>query len=143
MCRILYPIKIISFETFRDVVCLPKYNKLNYICVFQYLGCAMARAVSRRPLTAAAWVRARVNPVGFVVDKVALGQVFLRVLRFSPVNIIALSLIHFIHLFSPGDEQEARKSGRSSVRRQSEYQNTRIAVFVLLISFTAIFSCLQ
>jgi hypothetical protein len=26
--------------------------------------------------------------VGFVVDKVALGQVFLRVLRFSPVNII-------------------------------------------------------
>jgi hypothetical protein len=33
-------------------------------------------------LTAAAWVRAQVNPVGFVVDKVALGQVFLRVLRF-------------------------------------------------------------
>jgi hypothetical protein len=26
--------------------------------------------------------------VGFVVDKVALGQVFLRVLRFSPVNFI-------------------------------------------------------
>jgi hypothetical protein len=26
--------------------------------------------------------------VGFVVDKMALGQVFLRVLRFSPVNII-------------------------------------------------------
>ena len=26
--------------------------------------------------------------VGFVVDKVALGQVFPRVLRFSPVNII-------------------------------------------------------
>jgi hypothetical protein len=48
----------------------------------------MAQAVSRRPLTAAAWVRARVNPVGFVVDKAALGQVCLRVLRFSPVNII-------------------------------------------------------
>jgi hypothetical protein len=46
----------------------------------------MAEAVSRRPLTAAAWVRAQVNPVGFVVDKAALGQV--RVLRFSPVNII-------------------------------------------------------
>jgi hypothetical protein len=30
--------------------------------------------------------------VGFVVDKVALGQVFLRVLRFSPVNIIPPSL---------------------------------------------------
>jgi hypothetical protein len=26
--------------------------------------------------------------VGFVVDKVALGQIFLRVLRFSPANII-------------------------------------------------------
>jgi hypothetical protein len=48
----------------------------------------MAQAVSRRPLTAAAGVRAQVNPVGFVVDKVALGQVFLRVLRFSPVTII-------------------------------------------------------
>jgi hypothetical protein len=32
----------------------------------------MALAVSRRPLTAAAWVRAQVNPVGYVVDKVAL-----------------------------------------------------------------------
>jgi hypothetical protein len=48
----------------------------------------MAQVVSSRPLTAAAWVRARVNPVGFVVNKAALGQVFLRVLRFSPVNII-------------------------------------------------------
>jgi hypothetical protein len=51
-------------------------------------GRAMAQAVSRRPLTAVAWVRVQVNPVGFVVDKVALGQVVLRVLRFSPVNII-------------------------------------------------------
>jgi hypothetical protein len=48
----------------------------------------MAQAVSRRPVTAAARVRALVNPVGFVVDKVALGQVFLRVLQFSPANII-------------------------------------------------------
>jgi hypothetical protein len=46
----------------------------------------MVRAVSRRHLTAAARVRFQVNPVGFVVDKVALGQVFLRVLWFSPVN---------------------------------------------------------
>jgi hypothetical protein len=48
----------------------------------------MAQAVSCRPLTAAARVRAQVNPAGFVVDKVVLGQVFLRVIRFSPVNII-------------------------------------------------------
>jgi hypothetical protein len=48
----------------------------------------MVQAVGRQPLTATAWVRAWVNPVGFVVDKVALGQVFLRVLRFSLVNIV-------------------------------------------------------
>jgi hypothetical protein len=72
--------------------------------------CAMAQAVSRRPLTAAARFHARVNPVGFVMDKVTLGQVFFRVLRFSPVSIIppwapnfrkfqkiVLSLIHLIH----------------------------------------------
>jgi hypothetical protein len=55
----------------------------------------MAQAVSRQPLTAAARVRAQVKPVGFVVDKVALGQVFLQVLRFSPVNIIPPSAPHF------------------------------------------------
>jgi hypothetical protein len=37
----------------------------------------MAQAVSCQPLTMAAQVRARVNPVGFVVDKVALLQVSL------------------------------------------------------------------
>jgi hypothetical protein len=54
-----------------------------------------SQAVSRWPLTAAAWVRAQVNPVEFVVDKVALGQVFLHVLRFSPVNIIPPWAPHF------------------------------------------------
>jgi hypothetical protein len=49
----------------------------------------MAQALSRRPVTAAAWVRAQHNPVGFVA-KVALRQVFLRVLWFSPVNVITL-----------------------------------------------------
>jgi hypothetical protein len=34
--------------------------------------------------------------VGFVVDKVAVGQVFLRVLRFSPVSIIPPSLSKLI-----------------------------------------------
>jgi hypothetical protein len=51
-------------------------------------GCAMAEVVSYQPLTAAAQVHAWVNPVGFVVDKVALGQVSLQALWFSPVNII-------------------------------------------------------
>jgi hypothetical protein len=44
----------------------------------------MAQAVSRRPLTAEARVSARVNPCGICGDKVALGQVFHRVLRFLP-----------------------------------------------------------
>jgi hypothetical protein len=48
----------------------------------------MAQAVSRRPPTAEARIRSLESVhVGFVVDKVALGQVFLRVPRFSPVSI--------------------------------------------------------
>jgi hypothetical protein len=34
--------------------------------------------------------------VGFVLDKVALGQVFILVIQFSPVNIIPLSLSKLI-----------------------------------------------
>jgi hypothetical protein len=44
--------------------------------------------------------------VGFVVDRVALGQVFLRDLRFSPVSIIPPSLS--ILVYHPGDEQYVR-----------------------------------
>jgi hypothetical protein len=44
---------------------------------------AMVQVVSRRPLTAATRVRAQVNPVGFVVDEVALGQVFSESFGFS------------------------------------------------------------
>jgi hypothetical protein len=58
----------------------------------------MAQAVSRRPLTAESRVRARVN-VEFVVDKVALGQVFFHVLRFFSVSIIPSS---FSKLLSSG-----------------------------------------
>jgi hypothetical protein len=39
-------------------------------------GRAMSQAVIRRPLAAETRVRSRVLHVGFVVDKVALGQVF-------------------------------------------------------------------
>jgi hypothetical protein len=48
----------------------------------------MAQVVSRRPVTAKARVCSRASPRRFVVGEVALGQVFLRVLRFSPVDII-------------------------------------------------------
>jgi hypothetical protein len=82
-----------------------KNQRMNgkYTCI---LALAVAQAVSRRPLTAAA----RVNLVGFVVNKVALGQVFLRVLRFFPVNIIPPWALLFrklkkINSFSSGDEQ--------------------------------------
>jgi hypothetical protein len=44
----------------------------------------MTQVVSRLPLTAEAWV----IHVGFVVDNLALGQVFPRVLRLYPVNFI-------------------------------------------------------
>jgi hypothetical protein len=77
----------------------------------QALGRAVAQAVSRRHLTAAARVHAQVNPMGYVVGKVAVGQVFLRVLRFSPFNIIPpwaplfqnlKKIVHlFIHSFTP------------------------------------------
>jgi hypothetical protein len=60
----------------------------------------MAQVVSRRPLTAEARVRAGSIHVWFVVDNVALGQVFLGVLRFSPVNIIPSS---FSKLISSGE----------------------------------------
>jgi hypothetical protein len=48
----------------------------------------MAEAVSRQPLTAKARVRARVSLYVICGDKMALGQVFLRVFRFYPVDII-------------------------------------------------------
>jgi hypothetical protein len=50
--------------------------------------------------------------VGFVVDKVALGQVFLRVLRFSPVNTIQ-PLLH-IHSCIIWELVSGPVSGRSS-----------------------------
>jgi hypothetical protein len=57
------------------------------------IGRAMAQAVSHRPLTAEARFRSRVCVhVGFVVDKVALGQVFPPSCRFSPVSFIPLVL---------------------------------------------------
>jgi hypothetical protein len=65
----------------------------------------MAQAVSRWLSTAAARVRVRSCHVGFVVDKVALGYRFLRVLRFP----LPLSPFHqFLHHHNrPGQVQYA------------------------------------
>jgi hypothetical protein len=60
------------------------------------VGCAMAQAVSRRLSPRRPVFTSGSIHVGFVVDKVALGQVFLRALRFSPVNIILPSLSKLI-----------------------------------------------
>jgi hypothetical protein len=54
-----------------------------------HLGRAMALGVSRRP-----GFDHRSVHVGFVVEKVALGQVFPLVLRFSPVSFIP-SVLHY------------------------------------------------
>jgi hypothetical protein len=43
--------------------------------------------------------------MGFLVDKVALGQIFLRVLRFSPVNFIP-PVLHY--------KEKAEKTSSSS-----------------------------
>jgi hypothetical protein len=55
----------------------------------------MAQADSSRALIAAARFRALFNSVGFVVDKVVLGQVSLQVLGYYPVSIIPLWAPHF------------------------------------------------
>jgi hypothetical protein len=47
----------------------------------------MARAVSRRPVAAKAMFAVGSLRVGFVVDKVALGQVFIRILLVFPLSI--------------------------------------------------------
>jgi hypothetical protein len=67
----------------------------------------MAQADSRRPFTVGARVRGlTLTHVGFVVDRVAVEQVSLRVLRFSPANITPPWLS--ISYISSVDEQRAR-----------------------------------
>jgi hypothetical protein len=61
-----------------------QFGKIKFRSYATLLGRAMAQASHRgSPGSIPGSVY-----VGFVMDKVALGQVFLRVLRFSPVNFI-------------------------------------------------------
>jgi hypothetical protein len=63
----------------------------------EQIGHAVAQAVRRRLFTATHELAPSSVHVEFVMDKVALGQVFLRFLRFYPVKIIP-PLLH-IHSY--------------------------------------------
>jgi hypothetical protein len=66
-----------------------------------YRGCAEAQAVSRRLLTAAVRVRAQVSEVEFVVDEVALGQIFFESFGF-PLSVSFHRCSVFIYVLSGG-----------------------------------------
>jgi hypothetical protein len=76
-----------------DVSTITESETVSHIWKNGTVGRAMAQAVSRRSPSR----RPRFDPgsvhLGFVVDKVAVGQVFLRVLRFSPVRFSAVIFI--------------------------------------------------
>jgi len=62
------------------------------------LGCAIAQAVTSRPVTAKARVRSHVIPREILCTEVRKGKVFLRVFWFSPVRIIPSTLHALFHL---------------------------------------------
>jgi len=66
--------------------------------IFAFKVRAMSQAVSLRPLTTEARFRCRSVRIKYVVDRVAMGHIFLRVLGFSPVYIIQPMLHTRLHL---------------------------------------------
>jgi hypothetical protein len=76
------------------------YTPYTNVLSLDLIGRIMAQAVSRQPLSDFSPGSVHVR---FIVDKVALGQVFLRVLRISPVNIIPLALNAYV---SPGGQKQ-------------------------------------
>ena len=54
----------------------------------------LAEAVSRQPVTAEARVHSQASRAGFVVNKVALGRVYLPALRSPPASMIPPMLHH-------------------------------------------------
>jgi hypothetical protein len=61
------------------------------------VGSAIAQAVNRRFPTATAWFEPRSGHVGFVMDKVAMGQVFSQYFGF-PCQFSFHLLLHINHL---------------------------------------------
>jgi hypothetical protein len=74
----------------------------------------MAQAVSRRPVIGKAGFVPWSVHVGFMVDTVALGQVYLRVLRFSPVNIIPPSLSVLVYRLGMNNRPIGGRSSETS-----------------------------
>jgi hypothetical protein len=61
----------------------------------------MAPGVDIRPVNAAAWLQAQSAHLGFLVEKVAVEQVFVQLLSFSPVSIIPLVLHNYSFVTDP------------------------------------------
>lgn len=75
--------KIIYYHMlYLEIPSLKKYYKLNHFTCFRTYGHAIAQAVTSISSQKSRFMPRTAN-IGFVVDKVELGQVFLEVLRFS------------------------------------------------------------
>ena len=70
------------------------------------VGSTMAQAVRRWPFTSEARFRSQL--MRFLMDRVALGQFFLRILRLSPFSIIPLFLL-FIYMFQSNIKIKGRR----------------------------------
>jgi hypothetical protein len=82
------------------ILFLYRFHTITYFCNLKF-GRAIAQAVSHRLPTVAARVRARAGNVGFVVDKVALGQVFSKYFGF-PCQFAFHRLLHNHYHLSSG-----------------------------------------
>jgi hypothetical protein len=71
---------------------------LVYFLMLDFLGRTMAQAVSRRPPTAEAWVRARVSPFGFCGGQSGIETGFSPSSSVSPVSIIPPELRIYVYV---------------------------------------------
>jgi hypothetical protein len=101
MCLCVYQTKPVGLRA-ADVACPFVRPQLKFCAFFGLISffndCAMAKAVISGLSPRAAEFDTRIVNVVFVVDRVALGQVFLPVLRFFPVTIISPFLHTHLYL---------------------------------------------
>jgi len=94
----------------------------------------MAQTVGRRPLTGEARFNSGPVHVGFMVEKVQLGKVFLRLLRFSPASVITLVLrTHFTDHDILHQDERARPAHLQ--RKQRAIDNKGTFIFCSLCNF--------